>query len=184
MDILCRTDDLVVLNKPPGVSLLSDRSGVECLWDRLPELLGQKPYLVHRLDKPTSGVLLIALNQSTQRKLTRLFQQRRVRKFYLGWVAGQPPARGHIDLPLKKGRKSRFRIAGQRADIAEQDGVWSLPRHETEPDPLGHDSQTRFRVLLRHDDRSLLLLQPLTGRTHQLRVHLSWIGYPLIGDAL
>jgi RluA family pseudouridine synthase len=183
MEILYRSDDLVALNKPADLSLLRDRSGADCLWESLPDLLGQKPYLVHRLDKPTSGVLILALNPQTQSRITRLFQQRAVRKFYLGLVTGKPASRGYIDLPLKKGRKNRFRIAGQRSDISLQlsiqKGVWSLPAATD-----GHPSQTRYRLLRRIGDRSLLLLNPRTGRTHQLRVHLSWIGYPLVGDAI
>jgi RluA family pseudouridine synthase len=179
VEILDRSDDLVALNKPANLSLLRDRSGADCLWDRLPDLLGQKPYLVHRLDKPTSGVLVVALNQQTQSRITRLFQQRGVRKFYLGLVTGKPTERGYIDLPLKKGRKNRFRVAGQRSDISFQQGVWSLPAADD-----GHPSQTRYRLLRRIGDRSLLLLSPRTGRTHQLRVHLSWIGYPLVGDTI
>ena len=180
MDFLYKNDDLAVLNKAAGVSLLKDRSGAECLWDTLPEVLGCKPYLLHRLDKPTSGVLLIALNQGTQSRLTRLFSERRVRKYYLAWVSGRPPGRGFINLPLKKGRKNRYRVAGQRAGIKLEGGVWTHPT----PDPEGHPSQTRFRLLHTDQGRSLLLLQPLTGRTHQLRVHLAWIGHPIIGDAI
>ncbi len=171
---------IAILDKPADVSLLADRSGAPCLWDALPDLLGQKPYLVHRLDKPTSGVLAIALDPGTQKQLTRAFAARTVHKFYLAWVRGHPGKSGVIDLPLKKGRKSRYRVAGQRADISARDGRWQL----TDPDPAGHDSETRFRCLQQIEDRSLLLLMPTTGRTHQLRVHLSWIGHPILGDSL
>jgi RluA family pseudouridine synthase len=177
---LYRDDQIAIVNKPADVSLLADRSGADCLWDSLPGLLGQKPFLVHRLDKPTSGVLAIALNQQTQKQLTRAFAARAVAKFYLAWVLGDPGTDGVIDLPLKKGRKSRFRIAGQRAEITERNRRWSLD----EPDADGHESETRFRRLKKHKDRSLLLLMPKTGRTHQLRVHLSWIGHPILGDQL
>ncbi len=170
-----------MINKPADVSLLADRSGAACLWDHLPDLLGRKPYLVHRLDKPTSGVLAVALDQPTQKQLTRAFSKRTVGKFYLAWVLGDPGPAGIIDLPLKKGRKSRYRVAGQRADISERNGLWRLPGTEAED---GHPSLTRFRRLDREEGRSLLLLIPKTGRTHQLRVHLSWIGHPILGDQL
>ena len=171
-----------MLNKPADLSLLADRSGAPCLWDQLPELLGRKPFLVHRLDKPTSGVLVVALNAATQRRLTRAFQARQVRKFYLARVVGDPGARGTIDLPLRKGRKSRYRVAGQRASIVHQGHRWWLSPEAT--DDEGHPSSTRFRRLAIRDGSALLLLSPLTGRTHQLRVHLSWIGHPILGDHL
>lgn len=179
-EILFRSADLAVLDKSAGISLLADRSGAPCLWDELPDVLGQKPYLVHRLDKPTSGVLIVALNSDAQRRLTRAFQARTVRKFYLARVVGDPGSQGIIDLPLRKGRKSRYRIAGSRASIRRLDNVWSLPSGASD----GHASLTRFRWLAGDGETSLLLLSPRTGRTHQLRVHLSWIGHPILGDHL
>jgi RluA family pseudouridine synthase len=178
---LHQDDRLAVINKSADVSLLADRSGADCLWEALPDLLGRKPYLVHRLDKPTSGVMVIALDQGTQTQLTRAFNARTVSKFYLARVLGDPGPAGIIDLPLKKGRKSRYRVAGQRACILERDGRWQLTQ---EADEDGHPSMTRFRRLERRGDQSLLLLMPKTGRTHQLRVHLSWIGHPILGDRL
>jgi tRNA pseudouridine32 synthase/23S rRNA pseudouridine746 synthase/23S rRNA pseudouridine1911/1915/1917 synthase len=169
-----------VLNKPADVSLLADRSGAPCLWDALPDLLGEKPYLVHRLDKPTSGALAIALNQATQTQLTKAFAARQVGKYYLARVLGDPGPAGIIDLPLKKGRKSRYRVAGQREDIIAIDRNWQL----ASPTGDGHPALTRFRRLQQQDASSLLLLKPATGRTHQLRVHLAWIGHPIIGDHL
>lgn len=169
-----------MLNKPAGVSLLADRSGAACLWDTLPDLLGRKPYLVHRLDKPTSGALAVALDQATQTELTKAFAARRVGKYYLARILGDPGPAGVIDLPLKKGRKSRYRVAGQREDIVAVDRRWQL----ASPTGDGHPALTRFRRLRQDEDGSLLLLKPATGRTHQLRVHLAWIGHPLIGDHL
>lgn len=182
IEILHRTAHLAVLDKPPNWSMLADRTGGPCLWDTLPDLLGCKPYLVHRLDKGTSGVLLVALDQQSQSALTRAFNRREVRKFYLAWVVGPVDADGTltIDLPLKPGRKSRYRVAGQRSAIVRGDRGWAI----TAAEPEGHASLTRLRVLVRTEARSLLLLQPLTGRTHQLRVHLSWIGHPILGDSL
>jgi len=172
-----------VLNKPAEVSLLADRSGAASLWDALPALLGCKPFLVHRLDKGTSGVLLIALNQPTQRQLTRAIQQHRVRKFYIARVTGavDPGRTLHIDLPLKKGRKSRYRVAGQREDIRRGPAGWSLGNGAGS----GHASFTRIRVLGSSDaGGTWLVAAPRTGRTHQLRVHLTWIGHPIVGDHL
>jgi RluA family pseudouridine synthase len=179
-EIIFRDARLAVLNKPADLSLLADRSGQACLWDQLPDILGGKPYLVHRLDKPTSGALAIALDVATQRALTRAFQARQVGKYYLAWVLGDPGSRGTIDLPLRKGRKSRYRVAGPRDSINRSGDLWSIDKRDDE----GKESLTRYRRLRRTDGRSLLLLSPRTGRTHQLRVHLSWIGHPIVGDRL
>lgn len=180
MKILYRDAALAVIDKPAGISLLRDRSGAPCLWDALPDLLGARPYQVHRLDKPTSGALVIALNVATQSRLTRAFAQRKVGKYYLARVLGDPGPSGSIDLPLKKGRKNRYRVAGQRADISFTAGCWRVEPAGAD----GHPSLTRFRRLDTSDGHSLLMLMPKTGRTHQLRVHLSWIGHPILGDEI
>lgn len=182
LELLHRDQHLAVLDKPANVSLLADRSGAPCLWDSLAENLGTKPYLVHRLDKGTSGVLLVALDPATQRDLTRAFQQRRVRKYYLAWVTGALHGAGTltVDLPLRKGRKSRYRVAGARTDIRRGERGWSLEG----PVDGGHSSLTRIRVLRQAPGRTLLLAAPATGRTHQLRVHLAWVGHPILGDHL
>ena len=101
-------DDLWVYDKPAGVPLLADRTAQPDLWSTLKDR-PQKPYLVHRLDKGTSGILLVARNQRTQSALTSAFNQRSVKKFYLAWVVGDFPrgATLTIDLPLRRGRKSR-----------------------------------------------------------------------------
>jgi RluA family pseudouridine synthase len=183
LDIVSQSDDLLVVDKPSNISVLADRSGQACYWDQLKQELGaRKPYLVHRLDKGTSGVFLVALNKTTQRTLTRAFQARSIRKFYLAWVVGKLDLRAThtIDLALTKGRKSRYRVAGQRAQIEQHGRVWEL----NTPSLDGHPSITRLRTLTCSAQRSLLLLHPRTGRSHQLRVHLSWIGYPIVGDHL
>ena len=179
--ILHREPGLAVINKPANVSLFADRSGEASLWEQLPELLGTQPYQVHRLDKGTSGVLLVALTVDVQKRLTLAFQQRQVRKFYLARVTGSLQTTGslRIDLPLRKGRKSRFRVAGQRADIAREAKGWTLTKGAGD----GHPSLTRLRSLS-VTNGSTLLLSPTTGRTHQLRVHLSWVGHPILGDHL
>ena len=182
IDILHRDDGLVVLHKPAGISLLADRSGAPCLWDQLPAVLGARPLLVHRLDKGTSGVLLVALSPGVQKRLTQAFQRRTIRKYYLARVSGSLETAGsrRIDLPLRKGRKSRYRVAGPRERILRDDAGWRLDAAAQD----GHPSLTRLRTLRYGQGSTLLLLSPLTGRTHQLRVHLSWIGHPILGDLL
>ena len=136
---------------------------------------------MHRLDKGTSGALLVARSQRAQSALTRAFASRQVAKYYIAWVKGAFPV-GHthrIELALCKGRKNRYRVAAARAQI-QQSGV----RFHVEPDRPGLEAMTFARCLHHRRGRSLMLLKPVTGRTHQLRVHLAWLGYPILGDSL
>ena len=175
---LFESDDLWVYDKPSGISLLKDRSDPDDMWSALKQ--GQKPYLVHRLDKGTSGVLVVAKNQTTQSQLTRAFSERRVAKFYVALVDGVVPGdTSHIDLPLCKGRKSRYRVAAQRNTIKHENN-----RYIAVQDREGVGAKTLVRPLAQADERTLLLVKPLTGRTHQIRVHLAWLGWPIVGDRL
>ncbi len=177
---LFESANLLVLNKPSGISLLEDRSGSANLWRTLQS--NDKLFLVHRLDKGTSGVLLVAKTQVRQSELARLFNARAVRKFYVARVVGRFPGTKtiSINLPLMPGRKSRYRVAGKREDI-ETTGVRIFLNNPIEG---GFDAVTRVRCLGTTGDHSWLLAQPLTGRSHQLRVHLAWIGHPIVGDHL
>ncbi len=180
LELVAEVGPLRVYDKPAGLSLLADRSGADNLWNQLKQGT-EKPYLVHRLDKGTSGTLLIATTQDAQRALTRAFADRRVDKFYLAWVSGEFPGGASLtlDLPMCRGRKSRYRLAGPRDAIIRKGHTYRLVA-----DREGVDAQTRVRRLAYVDNRSLLLVKPLTGRTHQIRVHLSWLGYPLLGEHL
>ncbi len=179
LEALYEDQDLLVLNKPAGLPVLKDRSGITDLWTQLRERF--KPYQVHRLDKGTSGVLLIAKNQVTQTHLTRKFSAHAVDKYYLAMVDGVFPHNTSqiIDLPLCKGRKSRYRIAGPREEISHHDN-----RYQITADRPGVEALTRARCCKTSSKMSLVALKPATGRTHQLRVHLSWLGYPILGDHL
>ncbi len=127
--------------------------------------------LVHRLDRDTSGLLLLARDADCHRRLSAAFAERRVRKSYLAWVHGVPAARGGwIDQPLAR--------LGTRP-----------PRYGVVPVARGGKrALTRWRRLDRARQSAQagcpLLLQPHTGRSHQLRVHLAWLGHPLLGDPL
>ncbi len=180
LEVLAEGPDLKVYAKPSGVSLLADRAGAPNLWDEF-KALGKKPYLVHRLDKGTSGVLLVAYSQRAQRTLTKRFADRDVTKFYVAWVNGLFPAGRtyELDLPMTKGRKSRYRLAGPREAIQLNGSRYSLAA-----DREGVDARTYVRVLRTTEERSLVLLKPITGRTHQLRVQMAWLGFPLLGDHL
>lgn len=181
-DIVHEDAGLVVLDKASGVSVLADRTGAPCLWDALKERYPH-PRLVHRIDKGTSGLLLVALTRSRQRTLARAFNQHAIRKHYLAVVAGHIAAGAtlRIALPLKPGRKSRYRVAGLREEIRSSRQGWSLRPEERQG---GHESVTRIRVVATSEHRSLLAVQPLTGRAHQIRVHLAWIGHAIVGDHL
>ncbi len=178
-DPIDQRDDLLIINKHSGTPVLRDRSGAPCLWDRLKAEFG-RVYLVHRLDKGTSGVMLIARSQTRQRSATRAFANRLVHKFYVARVVGNLSLEGTgiLDLPLRKGRKSRYRVAAPRASIRRDKDQWSVAGSD------GHASVTRIRVLATSTSHTVLCAQPVTGRTHQLRVHLSWIGHPIVGDHL
>ncbi len=168
-----------MLDKPSGVSVLADRTGAPCLWDELKSLY-PRPRLVHRIDKGTSGAMLVALTEDCQRTITRAFSQRAIGKHYLAVVCGHIPARRTltISLPLKRGRKSRYRVAGLREEIRSSPHGWSIDSSD------GLASTTRIRVLAQSRRRTLLAVQALTGRGHQIRVHLAWIGHAVAGDHL
>ena len=178
--IIYEDRDLRVYDKPANVSLLRDRSGAACLWDEL-KARGEKPFLVHRLDKGTSGVLLVARNQTSQRTLTKAFAERHVHKFYLAKVVGHFPTGRtfKIDLPLCKGRKSRYRVAGDRADIRLQGSRFTVTQNRD-----GVAAVTLARCLQHTERHSLMMLKLITGRSHQIRVHLSWLHHPIVGDHL
>ena len=123
--------------------------------------------LVHRLDRDTSGLILLARDATTHRALSAAFAERRVRKTYLAMVQGLPADRGGIiDQPL--------------ARIATRPPCYGVVPLECG----GKSAFTRWRVLRRFVGSSLLLLQPRTGRSHQLRVHLAALGHPVLGDPL
>ena len=181
--VLYQSAELLVLDKPSGVSVLADRSGAPCLLDAI-RVEHPAARLVHRIDKGTSGVLVLTTARAAQRHISQAFARREVGKHYVAQVTGHVP-RGTtltIELPLKPGRKSRYRVAGLREEIRASRGGWSIADAGA-----GAASVTRIRVLAHSRGgpaRSLLAVQPLTGRTHQIRVHLAWVGHAVVGDRL
>jgi len=164
LDILYIDEDVLVVNKPSG--LLSVPGKELKHWDSL-ELRVKAQYanslLVHRLDMDTSGVIIFALNKSSQRSLNLQFEQRVVKKIYEARVFGNiNKNNGSIDLPLIVDWPNR---PLQKVDIKE-----------------GKDALTHWHVLKRERNATRVRLMPETGRTHQLRVHMMSIGHAILGD--
>jgi tRNA pseudouridine32 synthase / 23S rRNA pseudouridine746 synthase len=179
---LLRDDDLLVLDKPAGWSVMGERHDTDVV--RLARVAGETLWPAHRIDKVTSGIVLFARRLEAHGDLTRQFADRTVAKTYLAVATGTDlPERGTIELPLSVGRKNRVRIAAPREAITCVDGVWTVPDDAV----LAGDhypSTTTFERLGVGEDRTLLAVTPTTGRRHQIRVHLAWIGHALVGDPL
>lgn len=156
--VIYEDDNILVLNKPQG--LLSMAKGEYC-----PETtLEDYGLLVHRLDRDTSGVVILAKNPETQKMLRKQFQDRKTHKTYYAIVEGRPKLDAAlIDLPIARNlkRPTTFQV-----------------------DQNGKESQTYYKVLKSNGEYSLLELKPKTGRTHQLRVHLKYLGHPILGDVV
>ena len=156
-------DDLLVLNKPSGLLCQPGLALPDSLISRV-QVRWPGAQLVHRLDRDTSGLILVALTPELHRALSLLFAERRVQKRYVADVLGVPPVEaGLIELPIAK-RQHRPPLYGV--------------------DPTGKPCCTRWRLLTAYATTSRLELEPRTGRSHQLRVHLQALGHPILGDPL
>ncbi len=170
--ILYEDDDLLVVNKPPGIAVQGGTKTTHHI-DRLLEGVGDgpdtRPRLVHRLDRDTSGVLVIAKRRSVAAKLGRAFQTRSVRKIYWALVKGVPkPAQGKVEAALvKSGGPEGDRV--RKARPGEQNIAQSAVTHYAVVDRAGQGC-------------AFVSLKPVTGRQHQLRAHMAIIGHPILGD--
>lgn len=177
LEIVYQDSWLVAINKPPG--LLSHRSRIDVRANdfavqRLRDQIGQHVYLVHRLDRPTSGVLLFALNEETARKTSYLFAERLIAKEYIAIVRGHPDDSICWNEPLQE-KWDRVTDAKSRRDKLAQSAttiVRTLQRWEL-PYSTGKYPGSRY---------ALVSLSPQTGRKHQLRRHLNHMAHPIVGD--
>ena len=173
LTVVYQDADLVVIDKPAGLAAHPgpghpDQTLVNGLLALCPDIQGiggeVRPGIVHRLDKDTSGLMIAAKNESAHHGLSQQIKDRLVHKGYLALVEGSlAPETGVIDAPVGRDPRRRTRMAVTAG---------------------GRESRTGYRLLERAGRFSLLELQLHTGRTHQARVHLAWLGHPILGDAV
>lgn len=183
--VLFEDEAVLLLNKPAGVSVMGERHDTDLV--RLAQDAGEQLFPVHRIDKVTSGAIIFAKHLRYHGHLTRQFNKRTVGKAYLVLTRSTGlPARGRIELPLSEGRKGRARIAAQRDSIVfdEVNGLWSVPPSSVFTEVRTYPSATAFATVWTDGRHSLLAVRPVTGRRHQIRVHLAWIGHVIEGDPL
>lgn len=175
LDVLFENSDVVVINKSAGMVVHPaaghDRGTlVHALLGHLPDLEGiggeERPGIVHRLDKETSGLMIVARNERAHRYLQDQFRLRRVEKTYLALVDGRPPTPGgRIEAPIGRDPIQRKRMA-------------------ILPPGKGREAISEYHTLETFPAHTLLEVHPLTGRTHQIRLHMAFLGCPIVGDTV
>lgn len=174
LDILYQDDTLVVVYKPAGVLVHKsalDRYAPRILMTELRDQLGRWVYPVHRLDRPTEGVMVFTFDSDSARRVSEYFSQRQVHKRYLAIVRGHGPEQACIERPLREEDGMR-----PKAECPAMEAITHVRRLAEVELPVAIDRYPTSRY-------SLMDIRPVTGRRHQIRRHLSVEGYPIIGDA-
>lgn len=165
--IIYEDKNMIVLNKEAGVVVYPDsthKSGtlLDAICSKIQITDSERPGVVHRLDKETSGLIVFAKNKKTERELKRIIKERRLKKTYLTLVWGRlEPKKGSIDIPIRRSEKDRKKMEAARS---------------------GREALTEYEATKYYKDTTLVKVNIITGRTHQIRVHFSGIGYPVVGD--
>lgn len=171
LDIIYEDDDIIVINKQPGIAVhpgpgIHSGTLVNALLyhcKNLSMVNEARPGIVHRLDKDTSGVMVAAKNNTSHAELAKQFRERSVKKNYIALVRGIVELdEGTVDLPIGRHPSHRQKMA---------------VRYDSEKNAV-----TEYKVLKRFDDFTAVLLNLKTGRTHQIRVHMAYLGHPVLGD--
>jgi 23S rRNA pseudouridine1911/1915/1917 synthase len=175
LDVIFENEDVLVVNKPAGMVVhpaAGHSSGtlVHAALAHAPEMEGiggvQRPGIVHRLDKDTSGVIILAKNDRAHQYLQEQFRERSVKKVYLALVDGAPPtSTGRVEAAIGRDTTQRKRMT-------------VTPEHK------GRRSISNYHTLERFPQHTLVEVQPLTGRTHQIRVHMAFLKCPIVGDTV
>jgi tRNA pseudouridine32 synthase/23S rRNA pseudouridine746 synthase len=171
LDIIFQDDDIVVLNKSSGILSVPGRlpEHQDCLQNRVQRVLPTAT-VVHRLDMATSGIIIMALNKLAHVFISRQFEQRKTQKSYIARIFGRvKEIEGSVDLPLICDWPNRPK---QKVD------------HENGKQSLTHYKVLSYNELTSGEESSLVELTPITGRSHQLRVHMLALGHPILGDRL
>jgi len=165
LDIIHADNDILVLSKPAGLlSVPGNRPNLSDCMEKRAQAEYPAATTVHRLDRPTSGIFIMALNGESHRRLGIQFEKRKTSKTYIAIVSGcVTEDEGIVEQAL---RTDWYNRPKQMVDNC-----------------LGREAVTRWRVLERHEYATRMELKPVTGRSHQLRVHMQWLGHPIVGDA-